>query len=132
MNGVLIEWPENDSRHWVISIDGPDDSPYRGDVLKLDLVFGDTWPRRLPLLQMLTPVVHPKVVGHAVSFLDHLRGPMLPIRDMIEGIIYELKNPTPEDSFNLQIAEMLRLSPEEFRQAAQNQVSQNINSRFGQ
>jgi hypothetical protein len=27
---------------------------------------------------------------------------------------------------------MLRLSPEEFRQAAQNQVSQNINSRFGQ
>jgi ubiquitin-conjugating enzyme E2 N len=128
---VDISWPQHDLFHWILTIQGPSDSYYEGDVFEVALDLSTPWPDQPPKIEMRTPIVHPNISRSAVC-MDILRNQYhkkLTIRDIIEGIINLLKHPTPKDKLDIAVARMMEQSEQLFKDEVRKQVAKNILAR---
>jgi ubiquitin-protein ligase len=135
VDGVRISWPDNVITHWILEIDGPEDSYYAGDVFTVDMSFPSTYPADAPRVQMITPIVHPNISPQGAVCINVLRTDYkkeITIRQIIEGIIYALKHPNPKEKLNILVGNLQEHSEALFEQAAKKQVTANILARAGQ
>ena len=57
--GVTIAIPnENDMFHWVCTLIGPQDTPYKGGLFYLDIFFPKDYPMNKPEVKFATPIYH--------------------------------------------------------------------------
>lgn len=47
--------------HWVAVLDGPPDSPYKGDTFELDVVFPTDYPSNPPKIKFKTKISHTNI-----------------------------------------------------------------------
>ncbi|TPX30665.1 hypothetical protein SmJEL517_g05807 [Synchytrium microbalum] len=106
-------WPdEKDIRVLHAEIQGPESTPYRGGVFKLEIQLGDRYPYEPPTTRFITPIYHPNVDGEGRICLDLLKGgppkgqwkPTLNINAVLTSIQILMQDPNPDDPLEIDIA----------------------------
>lgn len=56
--GLDVGLPEGDYYHWISTMMGPQDTPYRGGIFWIDIRFPKDYPEHAPEVKFLTPIYH--------------------------------------------------------------------------
>ena len=92
----------------MITLIGPEDTPYYGGCFKLKLNFPDSYPFKPPIINFITPVYHPQVKSDDGSICADIFekdwAPTLNVRNCIEKIFAMLKNPNSEAPIEFEVA----------------------------
>jgi ubiquitin-protein ligase len=132
--GVSIALADNQIRKWVVEIEGPAGSYYADDTFTVTIDWAQ-WPKAIPKVLMVTPIVHPNI-SHGAVCLDLLRHrpadkPINP-RDLLDALVNALKNPDFNRALDLGVANEYKKSPDGFEKLARQQVSANVLARLSQ
>ncbi len=98
---VKVALLNNNIRHWVGYIEGPDDTPYKGGFFQIDIQLPPEYPYKPPKMKFDTKIWHPNIssVTGAIC-LDILRdewSPALTIRTALLSLQALLCVPEPDD-----------------------------------
>ncbi|XP_016077208.1 PREDICTED: ubiquitin-conjugating enzyme E2 N-like [Miniopterus natalensis] len=98
--GIKAEPEESNAPYFHVVSAGPQDSPFEGGTLKLELFLPEEDPRAAPKLRFMTKIYHLNVDDLGRICLDILKGkwsPALQIRTVLLSIQALLSAPNPED-----------------------------------
>ena len=71
--GCTLGLPEEGNYYkWRATLLGPSDTPYKGGIFFLEIVFPQDYPNSKPMVYFLTPIYHLNVNSHKVDNLAHL------------------------------------------------------------
>lgn len=119
-SNITINPPENISvglvndnlRHWVATIIGPNDSPYKGGIFSLDITFPQDYPYGPPKIKFKTRVYHPNINSSGSICLDILKNqwsPALTMEKTLLSICSLLTTPNPDDPLDSDAARLYKL-----------------------
>lgn len=107
--GIKIEIVDNNIYNWLITMNGPKDSPYEDGIFKLSLDLPSNYPFSPPLINFITKIYHCNINGSGGICLDILKNqwsPALTINKVIISIISLLNDPNPHDPLVADIADI--------------------------
>jgi len=61
LDNVDVGLEDENLFHWVITVIGPDDTPYAGGIFVIDLTIPNDYPFREPVVKFKTQIFHPQV-----------------------------------------------------------------------
>lgn len=109
--------------NWIANIKGPDDSPYRNGIFKLNVSFPEDYPNRPPTVEFATKVYHPNIDPQngfiGLSILHEDWCPALTISPILISIQAFLSSPDPTNPVSPEIAEQYVMRREEFDHVAE-------------
>lgn len=106
--GITATPRQDNQRHFVVTMQGPDNSPYEGGVFELELFLPSEYPLEPPKLRFLTPVYHPNIDRLGRVCLDVLKerwSPALQIRTVLLSVQCLLGAPNVDDPLANDVAE---------------------------
>eukprot|EP00128_Syssomonas_multiformis_P009698 Colp12_sorted_trinity150504_noHs@33007 len=106
--GISADPVEDNARYFNVIIVGPDGSPFRGGVFKLELFLPEDYPMAPPKVRFLTKIYHPNIDKLGRICLDILKdkwSPALQIRTVLLSIQALLSAPNPDDPLANDVAE---------------------------
>ena len=131
-----IEPSESSMFHWTGEIYGPEDTPYAGAKLKIDIAIPETYPNAPPLIKFITKVFHPNIDRAGQICLNILRlppngdwKPTINLPKTVLSVHSLLSDPNPADPLNPEAANMYKEDPVKFVETAQtwaNTYAENI------
>jgi ubiquitin-conjugating enzyme E2 D/E len=105
---VDIELKQNDMKHWIAVMKGPENSLYQNGIFKLDIMIGNDYPFKPPKIFFITQVYHPNVnLKSGAICLDILKtswSPALTMPKILLSISSLLADPNPNDPLEPEIA----------------------------
>ncbi|TPX48504.1 hypothetical protein SeMB42_g02058 [Synchytrium endobioticum] len=120
-------WPdEHNIRCLLAEMEGPESTPYKGGVFKLEINLGERYPFEPPSTKFLTPIYHPNVDSQGRICLDILKGgypkgqwkPILNVHAVLTSIQILLTEPNPDDPLEVGIANEFKTNRIIFTQKA--------------
>ena len=121
--GISVGPTEDNVRYLMISLQGPNDSPYEGGLFKLEMFLPDEYPMEPPKVRFLTKIYHPNIDKIGRICLDILKTkwtPALQINTVLISIQALLSCPNPDDPLDPQIAKAWKSNESEAIKEAKN------------
>jgi len=115
MTVALID--ESDIHKWIVTMQGPTDSPYASGLFNLNLTLPPTYPFKPPVLNFTTKIYHPNISNDSPPntgamclgmLKPDLWKPSTKISAVLEFARQLLKEPNPDDAVETKIAEQYR------------------------
>lgn len=94
---------------WIGTINGPDDTVYKGQKYKLSLEFPNSYPYTAPVVKFITPCFHPNVDLSGAICLDILKekwSALYDVRTILLSIQSLLGEPNNDSPLNAQASQM--------------------------
>lgn len=111
---------EYDIYEWDLTIIGPNDSPYEGEIFHLIIRFTTEYPYKPPKINFKTNIYHPNIAitdGQiCVDMLQDKWSPANTINSVILSIISLLNDPNPDSPLNAEAATLYKKSKKEYYQ----------------
>ncbi|VDD81714.1 unnamed protein product [Mesocestoides corti] len=108
-----------DMMKWLATIRGPDNTVYEGEIYKLSLEFGNTYPYMPPTVRFISPCFHPNVDARGNICLDILKeewSALYTVKSILLSIRSLLAEPNNKSPLNGQAAQLWP-DQESFRKA---------------
>lgn len=106
--GITAEPDESNLRAFVVTMNGPESSPYEKGIFDLELYLPDDYPMCPPKVRFLTRIYHPNIDKLGRICLDVLKdnwSPALQIRTILLSIQALLASPNPDDPLANDVAD---------------------------
>ncbi|XP_795646.1 ubiquitin-conjugating enzyme E2 N [Strongylocentrotus purpuratus] len=106
--GISAIPDEMNCRLFMVTIDGPKDSPFEKGIFNLELFLPEEYPMAAPKVRFMTKIYHPNVDKLGRICLDILKdkwSPALQIRTVLLSIQALLSAPNPDDPLANDVAE---------------------------
>ena len=130
---------ENNLFSWIVSIEGPESTPYEGGVFQASLDFPQTYPNNPPKMKFLTPIWHPNIykngevcisILHEPEFdqfnemetLDEKWRPVLGVREIVLSVLSLLSEPNIESNANIDASIQYRDDKPGFKKKVRNMI----------
>ncbi|XP_041458606.1 ubiquitin-conjugating enzyme E2 N-like [Lytechinus variegatus] len=120
--GIKATPDEANCRLFMVTIDGPKDSPFENGTFKLELFLPEEYPMAAPKVRFMTKIYHPNVDKLGRICLDILKdkwSPALQIRTVLLSIQALLSAPNPDDPLANDVAENWKLNEAQAIKTAQ-------------
>ena len=110
--GIAATLPdEHNVMRWHATIHGPEDTPYAGAVLPLELRFANDYPRTPPDVRFTCAMFHPNVYENGrvcISILDRDWSPEMTAEKVLVSLRSLLAEPNPDSPANIDAGALLR------------------------
>lgn len=119
--GVLCEATPENYRYFMISMEGPPQTPYEDGIYKLELFLPEGYPMEPPKVRFLTKIYHPNIDKLGRICLDILKDkwtPALQIRTVLISVQALLSCPNPDDPLDAGVADHFKNNEKEALQVA--------------
>lgn len=108
MPGISAKPHQDNLRHFLVAMEGPQHSPYAGGMFNLELFCPEDYPMSPPQLRFVTRIFHPNIDKLGRICLDILKdkwSPALQIRTVLLSVQALLGAPNPDDPLANDVAE---------------------------
>ena len=112
---------DEDVYHWIISMEGPSDTPYSEGIFYLEVRFPLDYPFAPPKILFTTKIYHPNINSNGNICLDILKdewSQVLTISKILLSISSLLSDPNPDDPLVTEIAKLYRDDIESYNKKA--------------
>ena len=116
--------------NWTSSIIGPDSSPYKGGIFKLEINFPEDYPFNPPKIRFVTKIYHCNINTSGGICLDILKdqwSPALTISKILLSICSLMDDPNPNDPLMPEIANLYKKDKESHDKKAMSYTSKYAN-----
>lgn len=106
--GITCNATADNPRHFLIKLQGPQDSPYESGIFTLELFLPAPYPMEPPQVRFVTRIYHPNIDQIGRICLDILKdkwSPALQVRTVLLSIQALMSAPNPDDPLNNTAAE---------------------------
>jgi ubiquitin-conjugating enzyme E2 D/E len=102
--------PDNGNlEKWVGTVQGPDNTPYKGGIFRVEFTIPTDYPHKPPQLRLLTPIYHMNVDDKGKACIDLLREEVwaasTKLSEVFEQVLALLANPNPAHAERTEIAQ---------------------------
>ena len=109
---LWLKSEEDDIRHWIGMIKGPDDTPFKGHYFLIDIRLTEGYPIEPPVAKFITKIFHPNIkFTDGTICLDILKTEWTPawgISSLCTAIEVLLSQPVPDSPLNTLAGNLLR------------------------
>lgn len=112
-----ISSPESNLYLWMVTINGPENTPYYGYSFNLHIVFTDEYPLKPPNVKFVTPIQHVNINAHGDICLDIIKNKWsckLNMTNVLLSIVSLLIDPNSSDPFNSELASLYTTNIDEY------------------
>jgi ubiquitin-protein ligase len=96
------ELVNNSLYKWHVSLNGPDNTPYKGGTYLIEIVFPDNYPDIKPDIRFLTKIYHPNIDPTGLVCIKDWSS-SVSVLNLIDYTLYLLSNPNFLDPVNISV-----------------------------
>ncbi len=118
---------DNNIYNWEASIIGPENTPYKDGVFKLEINFPEDYPFHPPKIRFITKIYHCNINNSGGICLDILKdnwSPALTISKILLSICSLIDDPNPDDPLMIDIANLYKTNKEKHNKIAASYTKQ--------
>lgn len=117
VEGIEITPSDSDIFKWVVTLDGPKETPYEGGKFDIDVAFPCDYPWKPPVIKMLTPCFHVNVNEEGFICMDILKNswtPALTVSKTMLSFLAFLMTPNADHALVPERAQLLKSNPDQY------------------
>lgn len=129
LEGVGIYNLDDKMDSFMVQLVGQNDTPYEHGLFELNIHIPTKYPFEPPQINFKTPIYHPNIDKAGRICLDLLKprpdgnwNPSISLKILLSSIKYLMINPNLDDPLEMDIAELCKYNPNEFKKRANDQT----------